>query len=400
MQMTRRARVLIPRAVLIADLVLIAITVGSQVLDPAASGGDAFIVLIVAMIVGLGLIGALIVRRQPGNAVGWIFLASSTGMGLAMSSYGWVALSHEQYRLSLPGTVFAAWLDSWIAIPSLTMLVIFVPLLFPTGRLPSPRWRGVALFASIGIVATSVGSALVAGPLDVVGVDNPIGVRLPEPLLSVAGIVDALSGLVVFSLALASVVVRYRHGSPLERLQLRWFAFPAGIGIVCLGVSSFADTGPAGDVAWLGVIVCMALLPLAIGIAILRHRLFDIDLVIKRTATYGALSLLLIGLEVTGVLVLQELLSSITEAQTYAVAATTLFVAAVSQPARRRIRSWVDRRFDRSRYDAEVTVARFSRELRSGVDLAEVSRQLVGTTHAVLRPAEITLWVRSHERPS
>jgi len=188
-------------------------------------------------------------------------------------------------------------------------------------------------------------------------------------------------------------VVRYRHGTPLERLQLRWFAYPATLGIVGIGASNIVTTG-LSDAAWIGGLLAIAVTPFAIGIAILRHRLFDIDLVIKRTISYGVLTVLLVGLEIGGVLVLQNVLSTITREQTYAVAATTLGVAALFQPARRRIQGWVDRRFDRNRYDAAGIVNGFGARLRDRLDLDDVTAELASTAGTALLPASVSVWIR------
>jgi hypothetical protein len=281
-------------------------------------------------------------------------------------------------------------------IPVLIGMVIFVPLLFPTGHVPSPRWRPLGIFAVIGTTVTSIGSALVAGPMDSIPVDNPVGVHLSEPLLGILGAIDTLSGVLLFTLTAASVVYRYRHGTALERLQLRWFAFPAVVGIVLLGLSSIGDIGPLGDVAWAGMLICLAVLPIAIGVAILRHRLFDIDLVIKRTISYAILSVVLVGIEVIGILVIQQVLTTVVEqeTQTFAIALSTLAVAALFQPARRRIQRWVDRRFDRSRYDAAQVVGGFSSRLRDTVNLEAVRDELTATATTALRPSSASIWLR------
>ncbi len=393
----RRARIA-SRVVLALDgLLLIAAVVLSVLHGSPDVGRIAFLVMVSAMIAGLSVIGSLIVLRQPRNLVGWLFLGSSVGFAVASVSFEYIDLSEAQFALGLPGTITAAWLTSWLMIPNLIVLVVLVPLFFPTGRLPSPRWRPVAALAIAGIVATSIGAALVPGPLERVNarIDNPVGVIVPHPLIDIFGFIDGVSGVAVFTLAAASVVVRYRHGTPLERLQLRWFAYPATLGIVGIGMSSIIDTGIVGDVAWLGGLASLAALPFAIGVAILRHRLLDIDLVIKRTIAYAALSVLLVGAEVAGVLVLQVLLESVTQDRTYAVAAATLGVAALFQPARRRIQAWVDRRFDRIRYDAARTVDGFGSRLRDRLDLDDVCAELVVTAGSALRPASVAVWVRA-----
>jgi hypothetical protein len=385
------------RAILVVDLVLLAVAFVIGAMDgPLDYFALIFQLLFSVIVLGLSIIGSLIVAKQPDNRVGWLFLAASVGIAVSTASFNYISLSVHRFALALPGTVFVAWLSSWIMIPTLISLVIFVPLLFPTGHVPSPRWRPVARFGLVGICLTTIGSAMVAGPLDSLGVDNPFGVPLSHPLVDIVGGLDAISGLLLFTLTAVSVISRYRHGTPLERLQLRWFAFPAVVGIVLLGTSSVVNVGPVSDAAWIGMLICLALLPIAIGIAILRHRLFDIDLVIKRTISYAVLSVLLIGLEVAGILVLEGLLTLVIEGQSQAlaIALSTLAVATLFQPARRRIQRWVDRRFDRSRYDAAHVIAGFSARLRDRVDLDTVATEIAGTIGETMRPKSVSVWVR------
>jgi hypothetical protein len=385
------------RAILVVDLVLLAVAFVIGAMDgPLDYFALIFQLLFSVIVLGLSIIGSLIVAKQPDNRVGWLFLAASVGIAVSTASFNYISLSLHRFALALPGTVFVAWLSSWIMIPTLISLVIFVPLLFPTGHVPSPRWRPVARFGLVGICLTTIGSAMVAGPLDSIGVDNPFGVPLSHPLVDIVGGLDAISGLLLFTLTAVSVISRYRHGTPLERLQLRWFAFPAVVGIVLLGTSSVVNVGPVSDAAWIGMLICLALLPIAIGIAILRHRLFDIDLVIKRTISYAVLSVLLIGLEVAGTLVLAQLLTPVIEGQSQAlaIALSTLAVATLFQPARRRIQRWVDLRFDRNRYDAARVVAGFSTRLRDSIDLEAVRAELTATAITALRPSSAEIWLR------
>ncbi len=391
-----RREVILSRAVIAANVALLALAVTLGLVNGRAFVlGDALFLLVTALaVLGISVVGGLIVQRQSRNLVGWILLGCSVGLAAQSAAFDYLSLSQDRYDLGLPLTVPVAWVDNWLMIPSLIGLVIIVPLFFPNGRLPSPRWRPVGVFAGIAITLVTLGSAFTPGPMQNVAVDNPLAIRLPHPLLEITGTIDAVSGLALFLLTAAAVVVRYRHGTPLERLQLRWFAYPATLGIVGIGFSNFVTTGFLSDVTWVGGLLCVAATPFAIGIAILRHRLLDIDLVIKRTISYGVLTIVLVGVEIGGVLLLQTVLSSITREQTYAVAATTLGVAALFQPARRRIQGWVDRRFDRSRYDAARIADGFGTRLRDRLDLDDVVDELAATARAALLPATVSVWVR------
>ncbi len=343
LSLTRR-RFGVPTAVLAVDVVLLVFAGGCQLADAGIGPGLLFVLLIVGLVVGLSVVGMLIVNHERTNAVGWIFMASSIGMAVTTASYTWVALSQDRHGLTLPGTVFAAWLDSWIAIPSLILMVIFVPLLFPDGHLPSPRWRWVAAFAGVGIVATSVGSAIVPGPMSGTDIENPIGIALGHPLIDVVSVIDPLSGLIVFALAIVAVVTRYRHGSPTERLQLRWFAFPATVAIVCLGLSFIFETGVVGDVAWIVGLVAITSVPVAIGIAVLRYRLYDIDVLLNRTAVYATVSALLAAAFVVGNIGLQYVVESFTHQRSELLSgALGVGVGLLFVPMRRWIRPVIDR---------------------------------------------------------
>ncbi len=392
-----RRSVLASRAAALINFVLVGLAVAFAVVNGRMLVlGDALFLLVTALAVaGISVVGTLIVRRQPRNLVGWVLLASSLGLAAQSAAFDYISLSHDRFGLGLPATIPVAWVDNWLMIPSLLGLVIIVPLVFPNGRLPSPHWRPVGIFAGLGIAMVAIGSAFTPGPMQSGGIDNPLSVRLPHPIIDIVGGIDVVSGLTLFGLTAAAVVVRYRHGTPLERLQLRWFAYPATLGIALIGFANIVTTD-VSDAAWIGGLLCVAATPFAIGIAILRHRLLDIDLVIKRTISYGVLTVVLVGVEIGGVLFLQTLLSSVTQEQTYAVAATTLGVAALFQPARRRIQGWVDRRFDRSRYDAALIANGFGARLRDELDLDDVTAELAMAARAALLPASVSVWVRSH----
>jgi hypothetical protein len=381
------------RGILVIDVVLVVITVTLGVLDGSLGGSAVFLALFAAMAIGLGAIGALIVARQPGNAVGWLFLLSSVGVALSSMCFEYLALSQDRDGLALPGTVLAAWLNTWVMLPVLFAMVILVPLLFPTGHLPSPRWRPVGLLALAGIVSTTIGAATVPGPLAPTGVDNPIGLRPPEPIVAVAGAIDAVAGLVLFSLTVAALVWRYRHGTPRERLQLRWFAYPAALAIICIGFSNIVEAGPLSDVAWIGALVAVTTLPFAVGIAILRHRLFDIDRIISRTVSYAIVTGVLGATFAALVIALDTGLSSLVSGSSLAVAGATLVVSALFQPLRRRIQTAVDRRFDRARYDGDRLLTALGERLRDEVDLTTIRTDVLATVDEAVRPATVVLWL-------
>ncbi len=353
-----------------------------------------FSVVFLLLVLGLALMGALIVTRRPDHPIGWLFAASALAIAVPDVAGGYAALSVERYDRSLPATAFAAWLGSWPSVLMLTMLLVFVPLLFPTGRLPSPRWRPALLLGFIGPIPALLYPALRPGEIvGYPGVMNPFGVPGAGPLLDAAQTVSNVVAVPLFFLVVASVVMRYRRGSFVERQQIKWFAYVAAISAFTFALA-IPNNGAIADAAWQVGMVSLAAMPIVIGLAILRYRLFDIDRLINRTIVYLALTALLVALEVGGILVLRLILEPITGETNIAVAATTLGVAAAFQPLRRRLQAGVDRRFYRSRYDAERIVASFAGGLRSEVSLDRLTAELEGTISGALHPASVSVWLR------
>jgi hypothetical protein len=340
------------------------------------------------------VVGALVVARRPANTIGWLF--SAIGL-LALGGTLAGEYSHYAYVTqpgALPFAVAAAWYGSWAAYPIFGLTFTFTLLLFPTGRLLSPHWRPIAWLAAIGITANSVLAALQPTlRLEYEGrtIPNPIGISgLPRPEQSAVGAV--LTGLfVVVSLtACASLVVRFRRARGMERQQLKWFAYAAALMVTSNAVGALLPF--SGDP---GAALTIALLPVAAGIAILRHQLYDIDRLINRTLVYGLLTAIL-GLGYAGaVLLLGQLFGGVTEdPPSWAVAGATLAVAALFQPARRRIQAVVDRRFNRRKYDAAKTVEAFSARLRDELDLDTLSAELLAVAHQTMQPTTAALWLR------
>ena len=284
---------------------------------------------------------------------------------------------------------------------------ILLPLFYPTGRLPSPRWR-VALVIAIALaVIGGASSGLEPWSPDSYPVANPLAMTgsAGDVMLFLSNVVGTGLLLIGATLAVASLLIRYRRATMIERQQIKWFALVAVVtsigGIVSIAAnSSTAEAAPAGLLGLVNVIAGfviyggLALLPLAIGIAVLRYRLYEIDRLISRTIAYGLLTLLLGTLFVAVILALQALVAPFTGSNELAVAGSTLLVAALFQPLRRRVQRLVDRRFNRSRYDAERTIAALAVRLRDEVDLDAVRADLLATVDAALEPASASLWLR------
>jgi len=377
-----RARVvwLVP----VADITILILL---AILIPRDSDAIQFLVFIV-QIAAFGFVGAIVIANQPANGVGWILwiFATLITVGLAGSDYGGV--SAERLGGTLPGTVAIAWLSSWIWVPAIGLAVIVIPLLFPNGRLPSRRWRPVLWYSIAAIAAASL-SALRPGPLsNVSDIQNPVGIAAAAPLIDALAFPSAPEMLVVVPIAIASLIVRFRHGGATERQQLKWFASVAVVTAIGFGQ-------PSDQLSF----ASLALLPVGIGIAILRYRLYDIDRVISRTISYGLITAMLVMVFLVVNLGLQSLLSFVTTGNSLAVAGSTLLAAALFTPVRRRVQRIVDRRFDRARYDGERTASAFSVRMRDATDLPTVAADLSGTVRRAIAPSNVGLWLRGSDSP-
>ena len=340
-------------------------------------------------------VGALVVANRPGNAIGWVFSAIAL---LAVT--GALAEEYAGYAVrtrpgSLPGGVLAGWYAGWAWYPTVVLTLVFTPLLFPDGRPPSPRWRLVAWLAGAG-TALFVALAAVQPTIELDDghvVANPIGVAGawdPED-----SFLDISLGLLVVA-AVASLVVRFRRSRGEERLQLKWFTYAAALLPVVLLGDYLPDA--AGSVLFAVVI---SLLPVAAGVAVLRYRLYEIDRLINRTLVYGLVTVLLAGVYAGLVLVGGQLSGGVAEdPPSWVVAGATLAVAALFQPARRRVQQAVDRRFNRRRYDAARTVEAYSSRLRQEVDLDTLSAELLAVVDQTMQPTVAALWLRPSTRGS
>jgi hypothetical protein len=351
---------------------------------------------------GLGsfmTVGAVVLSRQPHNRVGWLCCAAGLLGGLGAFSFEYAHSAPGRQGGSLPGGLAMAWLNGWVGILWLGVVLLFVPLLFPTGGLPSRRWRPVAWACAVCVVVLCVQQAVVPGPLEASGQPNPLGIGSARAVLEwIYGLVT-LCLLVLMLLCAGSVVVRFRRAGGVERQQLKWFAYGAGqlavLFALSVGVPGLWNRWvplPVGDLVF-GI--SFALIPVTIGIAILRYRLYDIDRLIRRTLVYGLLTALLAAVYAGLVLGLEELFGGFGgQPPSWAVAGATLAVAALFRPARRRIQQAVDRRFNRRRYDTTKTIEAFSARLRHHVDLDTLTSELLVVVDQTMEPTKASLWLR------
>jgi hypothetical protein len=340
-------------------------------------------------------VGAVIVAHRPGNAVGWIFSA----IGL-LAATGVLATEYATYAARTrpglsAGVVLAAWYTSWWWYPTLVLVLVFTPLVFPTGRLLSARWRPVAVVAAV-VTAVAITLSALQPMLQSEDhpVRNPIGLAgVPDPEEGALGAVGFGLLLVCAAAAVISVVLRFRRSRGVERQQLKWFTYAATLVILFLLLNDYLL--PQSGVVDLLYGLVVALVPVAAGVAVLRYRLYDIDRLINRTLVYGVLTALLGAVYAAAVLVMEQLFGGVGgNPPGWAVAGVTLAVAALFQPARRRTQAVVDRRFNRRKYDATKTIQAFSTRLHDEIDLDTLSAELLAVVNQTMEPTRVWLWLR------
>jgi len=348
-------------------------------------------VLAIAIFLVAGVVGALVASRLPSNPIGWIFLALVVWLGLSGAADGYIAVAEDRGHVTgLPAWAALYAADSFVALFFTLLLTL---LLFPDGHLLTRRWRIVVWIGAVGFVLFVPAVVLQTGKLD--GYEqftNPAGVDSPVvPWLRLGFVLFAGAAVA----AAVSVVIRLRRAEGVERQQLTVLV-AAG----ALAVTTFIVGGPIGGAAGsedLGIAITLLgilSLPVAIGVAMLRYRLYEVDRVVSRTLVYGALTVILVAAYAGLVLAGQALFSSFAGGSNLAIAVSTLVVAALALPLRSRVQRVVDRRFYRRRYDAQRTLERFGARLRDEVDLDELQAELCGVVASTFQPESTTLWLR------
>src|SRR5215216_450674 len=356
---------------------------------------DASVVVNLITLLPFSMVGAIVASRQPRNAIGWLFCG--VGVTVGFNSFAgdfaefWLA---GGFGVSSIGET-AAWFSSW-----LWYLLIFVPLsllllLFSDGRLPSHRWRPVAWGVALGTAGGVVGNALKAGPLvDFPQIANPYGVD--SPVVGMVGVAGSIVAALSMVASAVSLIVRMRRAGSEQRQQIKWLAYGGVVvvGIILVGALLIPWSVP---VSILIMSVAMLGLPIFTSIGILRYRLYDIDLLINRTLVYGSLTLLLALVYFGGVTATQAFFQTLTDQRQLpqlAVVISTLVIAALFNPLRFRIQSFIDRRFYRRKYDAARTLEGFSAKLRDKTDLDGLNADLVTVVRETMQPEHVSLWLR------
>ena len=347
-------------------------------------------------------VGAILASQRRKNPIGWIFCSSGLLFGITLFADAYVIYASTISPGLLPGASSARWITYWLYIPAVS-LISFVFLLFPDGRLPSPRWRPVAWLVAIAIVLGPVTEALEPRSLfdeaeirNLPPVANPFGVQ-DTWILHAIGVVETPLFILSVLAPVVALFVRLRRSEGEKRQQIKWVAYAGTMLAIAVAVVAAWPALDGSRISNALFLIGFLAIPAAIAVAILKYRLYDIDVVINRTLVYGALTASLALVYFGGVAATQAIFHALTgqqEQPQLAIVVSTLIIAALFSPLRRRIQSFIDRRFYRSKYDARKTLEALSARLRDETDLGALSDDLVRAVRETMQPAHISLWLQ------
>jgi hypothetical protein len=387
----------------------VALILGLLMLTLAYAGGslDHLAAYSLLFVTGMSLttIGAVLAIHRPGNPLGWIFLVGGLSHCLVYSADRYAHYIVEASPGALPELTLLFWFGAWVWVTAVFLPATFGILLFPTGRPPSIRWRRFGFIAALMMVMIIVAEMLSPGPLASQGeypeITNPVGIESLSALFDVILTIGDAAGVLLVFIAAGSIFARLRSATAIERQQIKWFAYAAlipafGFSVyIALLVWPGVPTRTASITGEIIAALGLALIPVAIGIAILRHNLYDIDRLISRTLVYGSLTALLVLGFAGNILLFQPILSPFTSGNDLAIAGSTLVVFALFRPLRDRLQDFVDRRFYRQKYDAEQTLRSFGTTARDAVDLDELTGDLLRVVSATMQPEHVSVWLFS-----
>jgi hypothetical protein len=367
------------------------------------NGADAEAVSFPLAVTASAVVGGLVASRRPANLVGWLFLGSATFVALNT-----VAAEYATYGLltspgALPFVGAMAWVSEWTEPWGAALLLVFLPFFFPDGRLVSPGWRPVAWLVFLALMVDAVVLRVLMPGVVVFGatrIANPLGVEALRPIAEAIGAGVWLGSILV---AVASLVVRFGRSRSEERQQIKWLALAASAIPVWFLTNAPIQAAAPNLFQVVDALIVFALIPVAAGIAILRYRLYDIDVLINRTLVYGALTAMLALVYFGGVATTQAVFHALTgqgDLPQLAIVTSTLVIAALFNPLRRRTQDFIDRRFYRRKYDARKTLEAFSAKLRDKTDLEALNSELVGVVRETMQPAHVSLWLRPDAAPT
>ena len=389
-----------PWVVAAASIVIFALSNLTDTGAEADPGWTAITAMFGGIIAAFVVVGALLSVRVPANPIGLLVLGSGVSL-TATFTLGTFSVVAAERQLPVELITTAALVNDIGLIVPIVVVLIGVPLIFPDGRLLSPRWRWIVVLVVAALAATALASLLGPEPIGSVEVPNPFEVPALAPLAEALDTFSSWSSVIGFGAAAMAVVIRYRRGDDVERHQLKWLIAVAVVAAIAFPFAFIFDGTAVADLAFIIGLLALFALPLVIAIAILRYRLYDIDRIVSRTISWGLVTGVLVTLFAILVIALQGLLAALTQGlvaeftqgQTLAVAASTLVAFACFQPLRRRVQRAVDERFDRSRVDGQRTADAFAERLRDEVDLESLAAALEHTVVGAIRPTAASLWL-------
>jgi hypothetical protein len=364
----------------------LALSLATLPLSGSAVSAPSFIFLTLV----LSTVGAVVVSRRPANAIGWMFCAAASGIGLVSLAGAYAVYAYQVAGGRLLGAPLAAWVSTWLWVPPIWLLSVPLLLLFPNGRLLSPRWRWVVWLAAGYIPFAIVGNGFYSWPAgDERGVPNPLGIAGAERTLVMFQNIAGFFLFVGLAAGILSLVLRYRGGGWEARQQLKWFLAAAALLPAAVVVAEAYQA-----LQQFVMPLALALLPIATGIAILKYRLYDIDVLINRTLVYGSLTAALALIYVGTVVLLRQLFASLTGSSELAIVASTLAIAALFTPLRGRIQALIDKRFYRRKYDAAKVLAAFGATVRDETDLKQLTAEMLHVVDETVQPEFVGLWLK------
>jgi hypothetical protein len=357
-------------------------------------------------VVSNALVGAVLTSHRPRNPVGWFFVFSAASFAVSEATFRYAVYGLVIDPGSLPLARAMAWPATWLWVPGVVLVLVFLPLYFPDGRLLSLRWRPVMWLTIFVSGATVVIWAFLPGKVgDAWDITNPLGLAALRPAIGGLEVVMEVLFVGFILSSVVSLVVRSRRSQGQERQQMKWLTYAAAtvLGMVLLTtLLEAANLVFLSEMAGLATDLLIAGIPVGVGIAVLRYRLYDIDVVINRTLVYGSLTALLALVYLGGVTATQAIFRTLTgeqEQPQLAIVVSTLIIAALFTPLRRRIQAFIDRRFYRRKYDARKTLEAFSIKLRDETDLKALNNELVGVVRDTMQPAHVSVWLRPETAP-
>ena len=393
--MSARAASRLAWSVCALALALIVCTLVLAVLN----GADAEAVSFPLALTASATVGGLVASRRPANPVGWLFLGSATCVALHT-----VAAEYATYGLltspnALPFAGVMGWVSEWTEPWGATLMLVVLPLFFPDGRLVSPSWRPVARLVFLALVAILLLRVLTPGVIvyGTARIANPLGVEALRTYLGAASVIGFPVWLGTLLAAVASLVVRFRRSRGEERQQIKWLALAASAIPVWFLTNAPIEAALPNLFFVIDALLVFALIPLAAGVAILRYRLYDIDIIINRTLVYGSLTVSLALVYFSSVALTQSTFRIFTgqeQQPQLIIVASTLMIAVLFNPLRHRTQEFIDRRFYRRKYDAAKALEEFSAKLREETDLNALSSEILAVVRETVQPAHVSLWLR------